>query len=83
MGCTIYSNVIGKPEQPLLNGVTVIKLLTVTFVLFTVVKAGINPLPVKVGIPVNPLVAVQLYWVPATADPLNRTPVVGCPAHNI
>jgi hypothetical protein len=68
--------VIGKLEQPLVNGVTVIKLLTVTFVLFTVVKAGINPLPVKVGIPVNPLVAVQLYCVLAIAEPLNKTPVV-------
>lgn len=64
------------PEQPLLNGVIVIRLLTVILVVFTAVKDGILPDPVRVGIPVKPLIAVQLYCVPAMADPLNNTALV-------
>jgi hypothetical protein len=51
------------PVQPLVNGVTVTKLLTGILLEFKVVKAGILPVPEIAESPVFTLVCTQLYRV--------------------
>lgn len=82
---TVIVNVIGVPVQvvPLLVyvGVTVIVAVTGAAVLLIAVKLAILPEPLAAS-PMDVLLFVQLYTVPATF-PVKITAAVGCPLHSV
>lgn len=81
VGLTVMLNVPGVPAQvtllPVKEGVTVIRAVTGAVPLLTALKDTILPVP-DAGRPMEAVLLVQLYTVPATG-PLKATAVVGAP----
>lgn len=81
VGFTVMVKLCAAPEQPLINGTTVMVAVTGALVRLTAVKDGILPTPLAAR-PMEVLLFVQLKPVPLTA-PLKLILLVAAPLHKV
>ena len=80
VGFTVIVKLVAVPAQPAATGVTVMVAVTGTAPRFVAMNDAILPLPLAAN-PIDAVLLVQLYTVPATA-PVKFTAVVADPLHN-